>query len=115
MTIDSGSEQTQLLAAIRATLNADSVTCGSKATSGTAALLSASPTSYTGGIVLTNASATAAEIIWICTTGTATVAGATCYPLLAGASLPLAMGDIHDISAISASGTPALAWVGTTL
>lgn len=100
---------------IRKTLNASVVTCGSKATSGTAALLASSATAYTGGLVLTNASATAAEIIWISTTGTATVAGAACYPLLAGASIPFAKGDLHAISAISASGTPTIGWVGTTL
>lgn len=115
MAIDSGSEQTQLLAAIRATLNATSVTCGSKATSGTAALLAAGATAYTGGVVLTNASATAAEIIWISTTGTATAAGADCYPLLAGASIPLAKGNLNAISAIAASGTPTIGWVGSTL
>lgn len=100
---------------IRKTLNATAVTCGSKPTSGTAALLTATATAYTGGVVLTNASATAAEIIWICTTGAATVAGLDCYPLLAGASLPLAVGDLHTVSAIAASGTPTIGWVGTTL
>ena len=100
---------------IRDTLNASAVTSGSVGTSGAAVLLSTPTTRYTGGIVLTNASATAAEIIWVNTAGTAAVAGDTSYPLLPGASLPLAMGDLHDISVIAASGTPRIGWIGTTL
>lgn len=96
-------------------LNAHAVACGSKATSGTAAPLTATPTAYTGGVVLTNASATEAEIIWICTTGVATVAGADCYPLLPGKDIPIAKGGLNAISAIAATGTPTIAWVGTTL
>ena len=115
MAIDSGSEQTQQLALLRASLNATAVVCGSKATSGAAAALSATPTAYTGGVVLTNAGADDAEIIWICTTGVATVAGADCYPILKGKDIPLGRGDLATISAIAASGTPTIAWVGTTL
>ncbi len=114
MAIDSGSEQTQLLAAIRASLNAGAVVCGSKAT-GAAAPIAAAATAYTGGVVLTNASAEATEIIWINTTGAATVGGVDCYPLLASGSIPLAKGDLNGISAIAASGAPTLGWVGTTL
>jgi len=95
-------------------MNARGVRCGSKVT-GTAGFLAASATAYTGGVVLTNASATAAEVIWICTSGAATVAGADCYPLLAGGSIPLALGDLHTVSAVAASGTPTIGWVGTTL
>ncbi len=113
MGIDSGSEQTQLLAAIRATLNATSVTFGSKAT-GAVAYIATVATAYTGGIVLSNKSTTAAEIIWI-REGAAAAADATSYPLMPGESLPLAWGNLHTISALSASGTPTIAWVGTTL
>jgi len=115
MSIESGSESTQTLALLRATLNADDVACGSKATSATAAPLTASATAYTGGAVLVNSSAVAAEVIWICTTGPATVAGDDCYPLFPGLPHPIARGDLNTISAIAASGTPRIAWMANTL
>jgi hypothetical protein len=100
---------------IRKTLNAGAVTTGSLATSTTAAYVSTPVTTFTGGVVLTNASSTTAEIIWLRIGAVAASAAATCYPLLPGASIPLALADLHTVSAIAASGTPTIAWVGTTL
>ncbi len=96
-----------------ASLNATSVTMGSKVT-GAAAYITTTATAYTGGIVISNKSTVAAEIIWI-RQGAAAVADATSYPLMPGETLPLAWGNLHTISALSASGTPTIAWVGTTL
>jgi hypothetical protein len=100
---------------IRKTLNAASVVTGSKVSSASSALASATATDYTGGIVLTNASVTAAETIWFSTTGAAAVNGAASSILHAGASKPIAWGDLNTLRFIAGSGTPYLTWEGTTL
>ena len=115
MAIDSGSEETQLLAAVRASLNATSVVTGSKASTSGSVLVSAVATDYTGGIVLTNASTTAAETIWFSTVGNAAVNHADSSVLHAGSSKPLALGDLHTLAIIAGSGTPQLTWEATTL
>ena len=103
----------------RRSLAATTVTTGSAAQTTAAALLSDAVTAFTGGIVLTNCDATIT--IWISTAldgSGAVVAGVNdvgSWPLFATQSIRLAMADLKKISAIAASGTPRLAWVGTTL
>ncbi len=100
---------------IRKTMNATSVTTGSKASAASSALVSSTATAFTGGLVLTNASTTAAETIWFSTTGDAVVNGATSSILHAGASRPIAWGDLNTLRFVAGSGTPYLTWEGTTL
>jgi len=99
---------------IRKTLNAYAVACGSKPLSTTPAFLTATPTAYTGGMTLKNADA--AITIWYRLDGVAAaIAGTGCDALTAGERIPIAWGDTGSISAVAASGTPTISWVGTTL
>jgi len=51
----------KIISILLGTLNASSVTQGSKVSAGTSALASVATTTFTGGVILTNASTTAAE------------------------------------------------------
>jgi hypothetical protein len=98
---------------VNATLNAESVGTGSKATSTTAAYLSATPSTFTGGMFITNASD--AIGIWYRVGAVAAVGGATSAFLPPYASAPLAWGDVSTVSVIAVSGTPYVTWTGSTL
>ena len=99
---------------IRKSLNATLSTCGSVATSIVAADIGAA-TAYTGGMFLKNCEVAGGIRIWISTTTTAVADSATSFPLDPGEIIPLSVGNLATISAIAASGTPRLAWVGNTL
>jgi hypothetical protein len=91
--------------------NATSLAYGSTATSSTAAALGTT-TAYTGGLVVTNVDA--AITIWLGSSSGVTAGVGAAYPLAAGASVTLPTGDLAGVFAISASGTPTIAWIGVT-
>jgi hypothetical protein len=94
-------------------LNARSVGTGSKATSTTAAYLSVTATTYTGGMFLTNTSDTIG--MWYRFGAVAAVEGATSAYLPPNTALPFSWGDVSAVSVVAVSGTPYVTWTGSTL